>query len=236
MQVATKRFTRSDYLRAVIAQIPFFESLSEAERAQIVDCARCVSYRRDQYVFRAGDTAEVGAFLVQGLVALTTAGAHDRPLGIEVIAAPEPFGVLAVINQIPYPLSALVLEPAVTMEVPADIIRTIVERSAQLKSSLLAIAASRFCEAQHVIQSLAGSSARARIAYALLLLLKRLKAPRSGPPLLPVTRKQLACLGGTTVETAIRTMKQFEQEGIVRMPKLRCVEIVRPDSLERIAA
>ena len=233
---ANQKSAKPDYLEAVIDQIPFFQDVSKADRGLLSARCACKTFARDSNVFVAGSLPDRGLFLVQGLVVLTTPGAHDRPLGVEIIAPSQPFGLLAVVSNIPYPLSALTLERSIVLEVPAAEIRTLVEKYPNMKSALLELAAARFCEAQHVIHSLASASARARVAYALLLLLKRCFPEAAGPSLLTVTRKQIACIAGTTVETCIRTIKQFEHEGLVRIPHLRSVEVIEPRALSEVAA
>jgi CRP/FNR family transcriptional regulator len=174
--------------------------------------------------------------LLQGLVALTAAGAKDQPIGVEVIAPCEPFGLLAVVNRIPFPLSALALSPLVVLELPAGTMIELVEKHHELKSQLLSMAAARFREARHVIHTLSGASARSRLAYALTLLAHRIGNGDSEGCTLSISRKQLAQLAGTTVETCIRELKQMEHEGLLTFPKFRVVEIKDLRTLHSLAA
>ena len=68
-----------------------------------------------------------------------------------------------------------------------------------------------------------------RVAQALLALRK--KFGDSIPP----TRQEIAELAGTTVETAIRTISRFQQEGWVRSNRGK-VHLLQPDSLSRLSS
>jgi CRP/FNR family transcriptional regulator, nitrogen fixation regulation protein len=49
---------------------------------------------------------------------------------------------------------------------------------------------------------------------------------------LPMTRQDIGEYLGLTIETVSRTFSKFKEKGIIRLPSLRCVEIVKWDALQ----
>jgi CRP/FNR family nitrogen fixation transcriptional regulator len=53
---------------------------------------------------------------------------------------------------------------------------------------------------------------------------------------LPMSRLDIADYLGMTIETVSRTLSGLKQKGVIRLPTLRCVEVVRLASLRRLCA
>lgn len=221
--------------RALLEQFETLVRLPQRARDEIVAAASCRAYRRDQVIFKAGATPEVAMFLAHGSVMLATTGVQHRPLAVELVVPPQPFGVLSIASEIPFPLSAIALEPSVVFQIPASLLQELIKKNTEIEHSFMSLAASRFSHALRIIRNLAATSARERIAYALSLILERRYPDTPAPIELPVARRQIASLGGTTVETCIRVIKEFEREGIVRTRHARAVEILDPHALHALA-
>jgi CRP-like cAMP-binding protein len=52
---------------------------------------------------------------------------------------------------------------------------------------------------------------------------------------LNLTREELASLAGTVLETAVRTLKEFKDDGLLAIDGRR-ITIVKPEELKRIAS
>ena len=70
-------------------------------------------------------------------------------------------------------------------------------------------------------------SVERRIAQAVLTLQKKFGE------IIPLTRQEIAELASTTVETAIRTIRRFEEEGWVRSSRGK-IQLLKADSLSRL--
>jgi CRP/FNR family transcriptional regulator len=91
---------------------------------------------------------------------------------------------------------------------------------------ILQVISRRLHEAHSRLASFAHDPAPRRLARALL------RAAHAGAA--QVTRRALAEASGTTVETAIRVLRRFEREGIIRGEVGR-VHVVDTEALRRIA-
>src|SRR5271166_378662 len=79
------------------------------------------------------------------------------------------------------------------------------------------------------------SSAEERLAWFLTMLAAR-SACRMRVLDLAMQRQDIADYLGLTIETVSRTFTLFRDRGLIRLPRKRQVEILRPDALARLAA
>ncbi len=80
------------------------------------------------------------------------------------------------------------------------------------------------------------SSAEERLAWFLTMLLARSAGPRADALDLAMQRQDIADYLGLTIETVSRTFTLFRDRGLLRLPRKRRVEILRPYALARLAA
>ncbi len=80
------------------------------------------------------------------------------------------------------------------------------------------------------------SSAEERLAWFLSMLSSRSAGPDPLVLDLAMQRQDIADYLGLTIETVSRTFTLFRDRGFLKLPRKRRVEIVRPDSLARLAA
>ena len=80
------------------------------------------------------------------------------------------------------------------------------------------------------------SSAEERLAWFLTMLLARSAGPSADALDLAMQRQDIADYLGLTIETVSRTFTLFRDRGLLRLPRKRRVEILRPYALARLAA
>jgi CRP-like cAMP-binding protein len=80
------------------------------------------------------------------------------------------------------------------------------------------------------------SSAEERLAWFLCMLSARSESSDSLALDLAMQRQDIADYLGLTIETVSRTFTLFRDRGLLRLPRKRRVELVRPDALARLAA
>lgn len=80
------------------------------------------------------------------------------------------------------------------------------------------------------------SSAEERLAWFLTMLSARLACPFARQFDLAMQRQDIADYLGLTIETVSRTFTLFRDRGLLKLPRKRQVQILRPDALTRLAA
>ncbi|MCP4908511.1 MAG: Crp/Fnr family transcriptional regulator [bacterium] len=127
---------------------------------------------------------------------------------LETLYSGEAFGAISALGQDQYPASAEALTDGIAWCLPRKSVLTLLNEEPLLAVEVLKIVSGRLHQAHERLRSFAHDPAPARLASALL------DATRGGEA--RVTRRALAETAGTTVETAIRTLRRFEREGLIR--------------------
>lgn len=178
---------------------------------------------RGAILFREGDPSEALWVLQRGWIALMKRTAEGKVLTID-LATPRDgiFGLSAFSGQ-PYLASAVANTPVEAVRLPATQARGLLRLHTQFAACVAEVFSHRF---HHMASAYATAFApvEQRIASVLLRL-----AEDFGE-VLPVTRREIAELAGTTVETSIRVTRQMQRDGLVSMSRGR-VTLVRPKAI-----
>lgn len=192
-------------------------------------------YARGEVLFEQGDPAESFYFVALGLVKVARAGPSGREIILDLFRPGDAVGALAVFDQRVYPATATALEPSSVVRVPAREFFSLVERHPEMVKSLLKGMVTRTLELARRIADQA-ESVEVRAARLFLTLAERGGTAGAGGLVLPLdlSRKDLAELIGTTVESAIRLMSRWQKEGTLLTEKGRFV-VPDVERLRRIA-
>jgi CRP/FNR family transcriptional regulator len=212
---------------AALEGAEFFRRLSREGLDRLRPVLRERRIPRQRTVFREGQPAEFLWVLRRGQVRLGKASPNGRVTTLEVVGAGEMFGALYGSPAELYPATAEAVLDSAAWCVPCRVVAGLVVERPELGLEILAVVSKRLREAQERLCSFANDPVPTRLALALL------HAAHDGEA--RVTRRALAETAGTTVETAIRVLRRFEREGLVR-GEVGLVHIVDADALRHVAA
>jgi CRP/FNR family transcriptional regulator len=117
-----------------------------------------------------------------------------------------------------------------------SVYESVLEKNAALKTNLIIDLSNRLSSAYAFEASLAHVRVEARIVTSLLGLIPKLGKDSAGKKeiRLFLTRKELADLIGTTVETAIRLTKHLEREGYLDLTRAGIIKILDVEKLQAL--
>jgi CRP/FNR family transcriptional regulator len=145
---------------------------------------------------------------------------------LETLGPGEIFGALSALDGHRYPASAESLVDVVAWTLARSTFVRLLAEEPRLGAEILGIVSRRLHAAHERIRALAHDSAPTRLARELL------RAARDGE--VRITRRALAEAADTTVETAIRVLRRFHRDGIIRGAVGR-VSVIDASALRRIA-
>lgn len=169
--------------------------------------------------FREGETGEWAFLLTKGRVRIQ----HFRPDGavrtVCMVGAGDTFCCLPVLDGGSYPATAVAAVDSKAYRLPGALFRDLIGRYPAFASRVLKMFCGLLREAGCEGCAQAGDAA-SRLAGKILSMEARFGSR------IPLTRKELAELAGTSVETAIRLAKEFERSGWVELGRgsLRVVD------------
>lgn len=208
-----------------------FDSLlcSSPDVISMIEKARVTCrFKAGQVIFYAGNDP-LGIFTIQsGLVKLEvtspTGGAHT----LRLVGAGGALGYRSLFANEPYHASAVAVEDCELCFVPKAEIMNIFKTHPELAMKLLSHISRDLRMAEEKWMDQMDKGASERIAEALLFLQDHFSHQQW-------TRREIAQWAGTTPETVIRTLSQFEKEGLIDQTDGRSIRILSKDKLRERA-
>ncbi|APV44175.1 cAMP-binding domain of CRP or a regulatory subunit of cAMP-dependent protein kinase [Dehalogenimonas formicexedens] len=186
-----------------------FSSISDQDLADLLARAEEKQFVQGEYFFWEGGAPDNFFLLISGRVKVIKHGSQGRETAVAFFSPGEIFGEVAVLEDKPYPASAVALETSAALSINRQAFRDFVRRHPEVTLAMIGILSGRLREAQSRLHDLAGERVEQRLSRTLYRLYSKL-----GPEL-PFTRQDLADMSGTTLETTVRYLSRLKQEGII---------------------
>lgn len=201
----------------ILRRVELFRRLEPVDRERLGAVSVLRRFGRAQALFGEGDPSEAFFTVVEGRVKVFKTTADGKDLILELFGPGDPIGAVAVYEGRPYPASAVALEETACIVIPREHFFRLLEEHPTLVRGLLLSLTWRLVELTDRLAELTGGKMEPRFARLFLKLAE--EEGRDGPDgvriPLPLSRQELADLGGTTVETAIRIMSRWGKAGVV---------------------
>src|SRR5262245_18570456 len=203
-------------LRAVLAELPIFHDLPAPLRARVESFATLARCEKGDALWHAGDPAESLTIIVTGRVKVVR-HADAADVILEVFGPTETVGAVAVYNQIPYPASAIAIEPTLLVRLTRRDWFDLIERDQKFARGMMLQLTRVNMALTHKLAAMHGKRVGARVASLFLSLADRFgrETPEGLELPLALSRQEIAELVGTTVESAIRVMSRWNREGLL---------------------
>jgi CRP/FNR family transcriptional regulator len=208
--------TQPDRVATILRSLPMFRGLSPEQHQRLTPLASLREYQRGDELWREGDTADLLTVIVRGRVKIVR-HAEAGDVILEIFGEGEPVGAIAVYNYIPYPASAVALEPVTLLCLPRRDYFELLDRNPEFARAIMRELTKLVLALTRKVQESRGQRVEARIAQLFVSLGERMGKENGDGLLIPLklTRQEIADLVGTTVETAIRILSRWGREEIV---------------------
>lgn len=222
-------------LVAAVGSQPMFRGLAAADQAKVVELASLRDYERGDYVWHAGDPSELFTLIVRGRVKIVR-HVDTADVILEIFGVGEPVGAIAVYNSIPYPASAVCLEPTTLLCLPRHDYFDLLDRHPGFARAIIRELTRLTLALTRKLEETRGQRVETRIAHLFLTLAERMgRATPEGVEIpIELTRQEVAELVGTTVESAIRVLSRWGRESVLVTGTRRFV-IPDRDRLRQVA-
>ena len=195
--------------------VPVFACLEPAERGLLLPHCRIRVYPKGETIFSEGERTVDLTFVVFGSVKVVKTS-EERSVVVGLLGPGDPLGIVAPLQSLPYPATAVTVEPTTILQIPERDFFRVVDRHPEITRQLLQMFMVRQAEVAGRLRDMTVSVER-RVARALLVLERRIGRKTEAGVEIPMAlnRQDLADLAGTTIETAIRIMSRWGKEGTV---------------------
>lgn len=187
-------------------------------------------------IFSEGEPAKGIFCLRSGRVKLQKSTSRGRQHLLRFANPGELLGLSEVMAEVPHPATADPVEEVAACFIPRADLLELFARSPEVARAIAHELAKLGLQSDEERAEIASADVRERVAHVLLRLGRSHGTPhRQGKLIrLPMTREDLAQMAGTAVETTIRQISAFRDEGILAAEG-RAVVIVDESKLARVA-
>lgn len=200
-----------------------FNHLPKSARQSLGRRAKAVHLLKGTVLFREGEPAEFLWVILKGWVRLTKRTANGKILALDLVTPKDRLLGLSAFSGKTYLASAVAATAVEAIRLPAHRLQKLLQSHAPFAACVTGIFSQRFHN-MALMYATAFSPVEQRIAAVLLRLDKDFGST------LPVTRREVAEMAGTTVETAIRVTSQMRKENLLLMKRGQIL-LVNPKAL-----
>jgi len=190
------------------------------EHVELLDHEKVVyTYDRGQALFYEGHSATTIYSIYAGRIRLFKIGRKDEETTIRLLGPGDVVGYRAMLAGEPYAATAEAIETATVCAISRDTLFKLLKQSPELAMEMLARLSRELRTSEDQMIALLQESVRQRTARLLLWLADQGNAGERGAIDLPLQRKELAQMVGTTPETLSRTLRHFSDRGLIEVSR-----------------
>ena len=218
------------------ADVALFRGLDGSARADVVASGARTRRARGVRIFRQGAPAHFFYMLNEGRVKLTQLTSDGQLVLLRLVVPGEAFGGIAAFGNRKYPVSAEAVDDCTVTAWNGRTIDRLLRRYPQLAINLIEFLSERLHDMQSRYEELATQQVERRLARTLLRLVRRVGRRVDGGVLIDVrlSRQELAEMAGTSLFTASRILKRWQDAGVIRSQRQRIL-VRHPHGLVGIA-
>ncbi len=214
----------------------FLNTLDSSERDMVMQHMEIRPYRRNEIIYREGDTPSQLLCLVAGKVKIYKDGVGGRSQIVRVVNAVEYFGYRAAFSCEDYITGAAAFEDSLIVCIPISLIQELIQKNTRLACFFIRRLADFLGQSDARTVNLTQKHIRGRLAESILFLKKNYGVEADGCTLsIYLSREDLANLSNMTTNNAIRTLSNFAQENLIAVDG-RKIKLINEPELHKISA
>jgi CRP/FNR family transcriptional regulator len=158
-----------------------------------------------------------------------------KNLIVELVMSGDLFSLVSAVERHPVNIKIKAQVAATELLIlPRKAFLLLLDKYSEMYKAFLEYATQRLRESYDFSKSLAHDQVSIRVACAIAKLIPyELRSEKSCH--IEVTRREIADLTGTALETVVREIKKMEKNGILRLTRPKFIEVLDPDGLRKIS-
>jgi len=217
-----------------IRQVPIFEHLTEQEIILLKDVIRSRCYEKGEFIFREGERSETLYVLHHGIVKLSKCSGTGKEQIIRFLFPTDFFGQFSLLHERTHYAHAEVLAAATICLIHKSDFNELMENNPAMTHRFLLAVSDRLHQADEWMSTISLLDVEERLAKILLLFYQK-EYPRDLLLKLPIAKKELAALIGTTPETLSRKLSFLESRHVLASESRNRIRILNLDELTKFA-
>jgi len=219
---------------ALLAQVPVFETLAEADLARVVDVAVPRRFEANRVIFREGDESDTCYIVRSGHARAVREHADGRTISLAHFGPGDIFGELAMFDDERRSATVETLDEVQAIAILGSDMRRLLREHPDLAVKLVISLGRRLREANERLTRQSFQTVQSRVAGVLRDLVEQARAEGADERdvLVRTTQADVAQLAGSSRESASRFLAVLERAGVVTQGRGR-LTVHDPGALER---
>jgi CRP-like cAMP-binding protein len=199
-----------------ISRVPFFAQFPPSDIVNIEPFFSEYKFDKNQYLFWEGDPADKMFVIKSGRVKLLKTAASGKEMVLEVMVPGQICGGHALFADT-HRNSGQAVELTTAYGLSHESYDKLLAKYPEIARGIIKYLGAKLMDAHDVIISLVSSKVDSRIASVIVRLCENHGTPTKDGILINIrlTRKDIADIVGSTVETTIRTISKFQKKGLI---------------------
>ncbi len=208
-----------------LSRFDLFRGISPEALQASAEAMRRDHLERNAVIFRQGDEARRAYALGGGSVRIEQTGSDGGRAIVRFIAPGEMFGSVPIFTTRSFPADAIAAEPSLVLSWSEADLMILIERYPQIAINIIRVLGARLAETQDRVRELSTQRAEQRIAHTIVRLAVQAGHEVKGSVTIdiPLRRKDLAEMSGTTLHTASRIVSAWEKAELLSSSDHRMV-------------
>ena len=209
--------------------------LSESQRKLLTDNVRIVSFKKNDIIYRVGESPRELMCLILGKIKVYKEGVNCRNQIIRAIKAVDFFGYRAYFAGEDYKTSAMAIDNCVVAFLPIQLVVKLMHENNAVSMFFIRHLAKLLGSSDERTVSLTQKHIRGRLAETLLFLKDSYGVEEDGYTLsIYLSREDIASMSNMTTSNAIRTLSSFAMENIIMIDG-RKIRIMQDEELRKVS-
>ncbi len=193
-------------------------------------------YPKKEMIYWEGDYAHSLYFIESGSVKTYKSTESGKEFVTGLYGAGHFIGQLSLLNEKGrYVENAIVLEGAELVAIPKEDFIKLLHGNPEISEKFISLISNDLIDVQQHLVAMAFTPVRQRAARALLELSENSVIREAQNDSMNIAREDFAGMIGTATETAVRTLSEFKDEGLLTTDRRRRIVLLKKEELRRIA-
>lgn len=229
-----KDISHTEETYSFLKKLDLFSLLPEADLRSIARQSSTQNHSHGSFIVCEGDKESTCFLVLEGRVSMMKSSENGNQLVVELLFPGDLFSIVAAFEEEVATLTARAQKGTRVIRFPKKFLFALLSKHPEFYKIFVRESTRRLRTAHNMMRAIAHDKVENRIASALAELAKRPSACPSPEDGINITRQEIADLTGTSVETAIRITRSFEEQGILGLSKRGAVRILKPVDLKEL--
>jgi CRP/FNR family transcriptional regulator len=206
---------------ATLKTLELFQDLSHDLLLELSKLTTIRTLKKNEVIFEQGDMAKKFTFVNKGMVKVIRSLKPGQEMILRIATEGEFFGILAIFSEQTYAVRAVTEGEVTLVEIPKEPFFDFLDKHPEIYRKFLKLSSQNSQQMMRKVPEMALTRIESRVAKILLNLTKKIGYQEDGLYQLnmPLTRKEIAAMAGTTTETVVRVLGRLEKTSVIEMNK-----------------